>query len=78
MAGNLTKNELAILQALDSASDKILDFNDLRKTVGLTVRGFRTIINRMESAYLIGRAGFCQLTITFKGLRELADERVSA
>jgi DNA-binding HxlR family transcriptional regulator len=71
VAFDLTASELKILQALDSAQDKVLDFQALRRSVGLTQRGFRTIVNRLESASLIGRGGFCELTLTFNGMRAL-------
>jgi DNA-binding MarR family transcriptional regulator len=77
MHNDLTKSELSILKSLDAAPEKVADFQTIRRQVGLSQRGFRTVVNRLEDANFIGRAGFCELTLTFKAIRTLREEWVA-
>ena len=71
----LTKSEAKVLKALDDAQDKVLPYYTLRLAAGLSMRGFRTVLARMEEKNLIANAGGGRETITFGGIRALKSVR---
>lgn len=67
----LTDSELKILRAIDSAPGKVLGWSEAIDAADLTIRGGRTVLNRLYDARYITRSEMPETyrypTITFKG-----------
>lgn len=69
VADVITKSEKAILTNVDSAMDKIVPPDALRRAAQMTPAGFRRVANRMVKRSLITRTCEGDLTITFSGMQ---------
>lgn len=71
MASTLTKSEVQVLRELDGAPDKALRYSTLlnagRLAAGLTQRGMRTVLARLEKRSLVTR-DYDQLHLSFAGM----------
>jgi hypothetical protein len=76
MAYHLTASELQVLYELDGAPDKSLRHSTLMSAgclaAGLTQRGMRTVLSRLENRHLVARD--CDtMQLTFGGTRALRE-----
>jgi predicted transcriptional regulator of viral defense system len=80
MTTNLTRSQLNILKALDAAQAKTLSFRDTSEASGLTFRGLRIVLHRLEDQNMLARCDQHGLdfTLTFGGMRALKAELVAA
>lgn len=72
----LSKTERKVLDAIWGAPDKVVSSFTLERVMGLTSRGWRTVLNRMEDRSLLalkrdGDRHALGVTITFKGMQAL-------
>lgn len=71
MVGHLTKSERIVIETLGWGEVPDRSFDELRRAAGLTIRGIRIVLHRLEEGNLIGRregAGINFYT-TFRGAR---------
>lgn len=69
----LTKSELRILRALDTAPDKTEELNGLRILAKLTRRGVWLVVRRLEARNMVAVAyeNRNPISLTFGGMRAL-------
>lgn len=74
---DFTKSELAIMNAIDATPNKVLGWTECRQAANLTIRGGRTVVNRLLDYGVIARSEhpdtYRELTLTFKGMRWLKE-----
>lgn len=76
----LTRSQASILKALNAAPDKVLSFRDVRDATGLTFRGLRIVLHRLEDLNMLSRCDGhgSDFTLTFGGMRALKAEQVTS
>ena len=67
----MTSSQRQILNSLNAVENKRMTYYELRKSVGLTIRGFRSVVTKMQEARLLV-VNENEVEITFGGLRDLA------
>lgn len=66
---SLTKNERRILDVVNSAPEKVVRTDVVRRSVGLTPRGLNTVLDRIVRRGLVAYVAGGLVTITFGGMR---------
>jgi hypothetical protein len=71
MTTTLTKTEAFILNEVDSCPDKTASASLVRRSVNLSIVGFRRVVDRMVSKRFLGLTSSGDLALTFAGMQAL-------